>query len=991
MKNKLKISIKNKQSFIALFVLLAIVFNACENPSGSNSNTDSFTPTGYYVDSKGSVTETDSGRTVVMADKNAKVVLYSDNTASSAQRIGFTFDDKIIIFVFEKSQNFPRKIILSDSEETYNGVITPYDSNTQTYSLTLDQGSNKETMANIALNKDIFTQYKDNPELTASQNLRMRNLHIAMCIYKSMDDFITLGKTKQARGTWDFIGKVAQKFFPGPVTKIVVGTIAFVSGATSLMSANPVSMVSGISALTDAAKMLVDGITELAPLPKTSSGVGGGGGGSSGGSSSGGSTFVSVTAITGVPTGGITGTPIALSGSVEPANATNKTIAWSVKSPGTTGASISGNTLTTTAAGTVAITATIANGQTASTPYTQDFYITIANTFVPVTGITGVPSVASEGTLYLSVTVAPTNATNKAITWSVKSAGTTNATISGNTLTTRAGGTVTITATIANGRTASTPYTQDFSITITGSGGSDPGVHTHLWGAWNVTKPATCTEEGEEKRVCTLDSSHFETRKIAINPSAHNWVQLTGTPATCTTAGTGKRRCSICSIEETSGVLPALGHNWGSWVSTATFITGGEEKRTCRNDPSHTETREADSLLITSRAEWEAAIAQLNGKTGNYVLNVDVTSINSTSFGTTPSGTLCVTLKGNRQMTVDGPSSTGVTMFRVGNNQKLIIDGLSLQGKNTRDDKIISCTNGGTVELRSGEIKGSSADYGVGVGVYGGTFTMYGGKIYNSGYANVDVSVDGTFTMYGGEITHNYKGPGVNVDKNGTFTMDGGEISGNSSGGVTNKGTFTMNGGEICSNTSLASIANTFDPSNPSVSSSAGGVYNSGTFTMNGGEIYSNTTASLNSTSSGGGVYNNGTFIMNNGKIYDNRATIQYTSNRTECRTQGGGIFNFKTFTMYGGEIYGNKAMVQYVSETFAYGGGVYNIGGATFSIITGTIYGSNDPSKANLASNENGGALYNSGIARYGNGSGTWTSLSTTDATIKVVNGVKQ
>ena len=37
----------------------------------------------------------------------------------------------------------------------------------------------------------------------------------------------------------------------------------------------------------------------------------------------------------------------------------------------------------------------------------------------------------------------------------------------------------------------------------------------HSWGAWTVTKEATTTEEGIETRVCSNDSSHIETRKIA--------------------------------------------------------------------------------------------------------------------------------------------------------------------------------------------------------------------------------------------------------------------------------------------------------------------------------------------------------------------------------------------------------------------------------------------------------------------------------------------
>jgi endo-1,4-beta-xylanase len=172
----------------------------------------------------------------------------------------------------------------------------------------------------------------------------------------------------------------------------------------------------------------------------------------------GGGTTVSVTGITGIPTTATVGT-LSLSGMVSPANATNKNIVWSIKSPGTTGATINGSTLTTTNAGTVTITATIANGKSAGTPYTKDFNITFTFTFFPVTSINGVSSVASIGNFNLSGTVEPDNASNKTIVWSVKSPGTTGAKISGSTFSTTADGTVTITATIANGKALGIPYT----------------------------------------------------------------------------------------------------------------------------------------------------------------------------------------------------------------------------------------------------------------------------------------------------------------------------------------------------------------------------------------------------------------------------------------------------------------------------------------------------------------------------------------------------
>jgi len=65
-----------------------------------------------------------------------------------------------------------------------------------------------------------------------------------------------------------------------------------------------------------------------------------------------------------------------LQGVVKPSNVLNTTILWSVKNPGTTGASIYGNELTTTSSGTVVLTATIENGLL-DRDYIQDFEIVI--------------------------------------------------------------------------------------------------------------------------------------------------------------------------------------------------------------------------------------------------------------------------------------------------------------------------------------------------------------------------------------------------------------------------------------------------------------------------------------------------------------------------------------------------------------------------------------------------------------------------------------
>ncbi len=92
---------------------------------------------------------------------------------------------------------------------------------------------------------------------------------------------------------------------------------------------------------------------------------------------------VPVTGIIGVPDTVTAGTPLTLTGTVVPGNATNQTVTWSVYNAGDVGASLAGNILSTSAAGVVVVRATIANGATANTDYTQDFNITVSA--VPVT------------------------------------------------------------------------------------------------------------------------------------------------------------------------------------------------------------------------------------------------------------------------------------------------------------------------------------------------------------------------------------------------------------------------------------------------------------------------------------------------------------------------------------------------------------------------------------------------------------------------------
>jgi hypothetical protein len=87
-----------------------------------------------------------------------------------------------------------------------------------------------------------------------------------------------------------------------------------------------------------------------------------------------------VTGISGVPVRGTRGQATSLAGvAATPADATNRTIAWSIKSGGeATGvAAIAGNSFTPSGTGILVLTATIANGSAVGTDFANDYSIRI--------------------------------------------------------------------------------------------------------------------------------------------------------------------------------------------------------------------------------------------------------------------------------------------------------------------------------------------------------------------------------------------------------------------------------------------------------------------------------------------------------------------------------------------------------------------------------------------------------------------------------------
>ena len=108
---------------------------------------------------------------------------------------------------------------------------------------------------------------------------------------------------------------------------------------------------------------------------------------------------------------------------------------------------------------------------------------------------------------------------------------------------------------------------------------------------------ATCLEDGYSGDIYCVLCGDLIDQGYVLEAEGHKMVVDPPADPTCTEPGhTYSRYCSVCGMVfvASTETAPALGHDWGEWVVTRepTATQPGEETRTCKNDPTHKETRE---------------------------------------------------------------------------------------------------------------------------------------------------------------------------------------------------------------------------------------------------------------------------------------------------------------------------------------------------------------------------------------------------------------
>ena len=243
---------------------------------------------------------------------------------------------------------------------------------------------------------------------------------------------------------------------------------------------------------------------------------------------------ITIDARTDVPVTGVTlsqtelslteGGTAQLTATVLPETATNRNVTWSSNAPGVATVNSSGK-VTAVSAGTATITVTTADGGKTAT-----CEVTVTAATVPVTGVTLSQTQASlyynrtPNTLTLTATVAPDNATNRAVTWA--SSNSTVATVDQNGVVTAvAPGTATITVTTVDGGFTATcavtvrpdipPANPNYRITVEATQGG------------TVTADPTAAKAGATVTLTPVPDRGYQVGSVAVTDRFGEAVAVT--------------------------------------------------------------------------------------------------------------------------------------------------------------------------------------------------------------------------------------------------------------------------------------------------------------------------------------------------------------------------------------------------------------------------------------------------------------------------------
>ncbi|MDO3408345.1 Ig-like domain-containing protein [Saccharibacillus sp. CPCC 101409] len=419
-----------------------------------------------------------------------------------------------------------------------------------------------------------------------------------------------------------------------------------------------------------------------------------------------------VTGVTVSAYGGATsvtqGETLQFSAQVQPNNATNPSVKWSVYG-GTGSATIDPVTglLTAGTPGTVTVVATAMDGSGQS----DSFNLTITAANVPVQSVTvsayqGAKSVNVGSTLQFTASVSPNNATDQSVTWSVYDSQFASIDQNG-LLTAIKAGTVTVTAVAKDGSGVSNTYNLTIkqpaaTITITAAGNpkylnvSDTVQLTAEFDPSDTTDQ-TVTWSVDDSQIASVDQNGLLTGNkagtVTVTATANDGSGVSDTyqltirqPVTSVTVSAYDNVTNTVNVSETLQLEAAVNPN-DATDSTVTWSVYDPQFASIDQNGLLTGIK-AGTVTVTATAK------DGSGKSGTYTVTVKqpVTSVTVSAYdGTTNSIEVNTTLQLNAQV-APGDASNKTVIWNVDNTAVATVDQNGLLSGKSQGTVIVTVT-----------------------------------------------------------------------------------------------------------------------------------------------------------------------------------------------------------------------------------------------------------------------------------------------------------
>jgi hypothetical protein len=145
-------------------------------------------PVGFYLSDNYQPSADDTGKTAFMMQDNEDFMITSEELENNDTVVRFLSSEKNggVSIYFAAGDPFPKGFALTGETGTVYGIFSLYDTEAETFSLTLRHGGEEHTFNGLVLNKNVLTAYQDNPELNAGQNNRMRDYVTALGVWTAI-------------------------------------------------------------------------------------------------------------------------------------------------------------------------------------------------------------------------------------------------------------------------------------------------------------------------------------------------------------------------------------------------------------------------------------------------------------------------------------------------------------------------------------------------------------------------------------------------------------------------------------------------------------------------------------------------------------------------------------------------------------------------------------------------------------------------------------